>query len=81
MKVENKIPQILLIERLSKRLNYPITNAHFAVLMHGWTKKRPDQAPPFSTLAMRKKKDGFTWLTTREVEDLSRYAGYDLSYD
>ena len=81
MKQEKKIPMTVLIERLGKRLHYPVTYAHFGVLMHGWGKHRPDEAPEFSTLRYRKRRDGFLWFTAQEVVNLSRYAGYDLTSD
>ena len=81
MKKELKIPASVLIARLGKRLHYPVTNAHLAVLMHGWTKKHPEQAPSFGTLRVRKSTDGFLWFRQQEVADLSAYAGYDLSTD
>ena len=81
MKQSKKIPLDILIERLGKRLDYPVTNAHLAVLIHGWHKKHPDQAPCFETLRIRKKRDGVTWFTQQEVRDLSDYAGYDLTSD
>ena len=76
-----KIPLTTITERLGRALNHSIGMNHMAVLMHGWRKHRPHEAPSFSTLAMRKKNDGFPWLTSYEAEDLSRYAGYDLTQD
>ena len=81
MRAENKISQAVLIERLGKRLNYPIGVNHFAVLMSGWMKKRPEQAPDVATLRVRKNREGYVWLKPSEVADLSVYAGYDLSTD
>ena len=81
MRSENKISQDQLIRRLSKRMKYPIGVNHFAVLIHGWLKKKPDQAPDVSTMRVRKSRDGYLWFNPREVEDLSRYAGYDLTRD
>ena len=78
---DQKIPQSVLIQRLAKRLNYPVTIAHFAVLMHGWAKQHPEQAPLVGTLRMRKHNDGFLWFKPPEVADLSLYAGYDLTSD
>ena len=79
MKTSNKIPLTELAMRLGKRMNYPIGMNHLAVLIHGWRKKRPKEAPAHGTLRERKRKDGYPWLTPREVEDLSAYAGYDLT--
>ena len=81
MKDEKKIPASTLIKRLSQRLHYPVTNAHLAVLVHGWSKKHPTQAPLFSTLRVRKKREGYLWFNPQEVRDLSVYAGYDLTED
>ena len=81
MKNSNKIPQTLLIARLAQRLNYPVTAAHFAVLVHGWMKRQPGQAPLVATLRSRKKREGFLWFNPQEVRDLSVYAGYDLTED
>ena len=81
MNPEKKIAQAVLIERLGKRLNYPITNAHFAVLVHGWSRKHPEQAPLFATLRNRKKREGYLWFSPNEVRNLSAYAGYDLTHD
>lgn len=74
-----KIPLTTVAERLGRAMNYTIGMNHLAVLIHGWAKRHPDEAPTFSTLSMRKKKDGEAWLSRRELSDLSRYAGYDLS--
>ena len=81
MKNDKKIFQAVLIKRLSKRLNYPLGVNHFAVLMSGWMKKKPDQAPSVATLRVRKNRDGHVWLKPSEVADLSVYAGYDLTTD
>lgn len=74
-----KIPLTTVAERLGRAMDYTIGMNHLAVLIHGWGKRHPDEAPTFSTLSMRKKKDGEAWLSRRELSDLSRYAGYDLS--
>ena len=81
MKKENKISQAVLIERLGNKMRYPIRENHFAVLMSGWMKKKPDQAPDVATLRVRKNRDGYVWLKPSEVADLSTYAGYDLTAD
>ena len=81
MKADKKIPFTTLIERLEKALNYPVGMNHLAILIHGWSKRHPEQAPLFSTLSMRKRKDGYPWLTETETHFLSRYAGYDLTKD
>ena len=81
MRENKKISQAVLIERLSKKLHYPIGVNHFAVLMSGWMKKRPEQAPDVSTLRVRKNREGYVWLKPSEVADLSTYAGYDLTRD
>ena len=81
MRKEKKIPATVIIERLGKRLNYPINRAHLATLVHCWTKKHPDEAPTFGTLRIRKKRDGFLWFSAQEVRDLSAYAGYDMTED
>jgi len=78
MKEEKKIPLTEIAKRLGRAMHYPIGMNHVAVLMHGWAKKHPEQAPTFSTLSMRKKKDGFAWLKPEEIVFLSAYAGYDL---
>ena len=77
--MKEKIPLSTVGERLSRRLNYPVGMNHLAVLIHGWRKKHPDQAPNFSTLYERKKNDGYAWLTPLETAFLGHYAGYDLS--
>ena len=79
MKTTTKIPMTEVCKRLSRAINAPVGMNHLAVLMHGWTKKHPDEAPAFSTLSMRKKKDGYAWLKPPELQFLGRYAGYDLS--
>ena len=81
MKDAGKIPITTVLERLSKAVHYPLGMNHFAVLMHGWEKKHPDQAPPYHTLFQRKRLAGCTWLTRQEVADLGRYAGYNLLDD
>lgn len=81
MNENKKISQAVLIERLGKKIHYPIGVNHFAVLMHGWIKKRPEQAPDITTLRVRKNREGYVWLKPSEVADLSVYAGYDLTRD
>lgn len=79
MRADNKISQAELIRRLSRQMNYPIEVKHFAVLMHGWMRRRPELAPDVHTLFMRKKNNGYVWLTAEETASLSAYAGYDLT--
>ena len=81
MTQDNKTPLTTLCERLTRHVGVPIGRNHLAVLMHGWTKKHPEQAPDFHRLSMRKKNDGFAWLNPRELRFLSNYAGYDLTHD
>ena len=78
MKKEKKIPMTSLVERLGVALEYPIGMNHLAVLIHGWTKNHPEQAPTYATLRIRKHRDGFAWLKADEVQNLSKYAGYKL---
>jgi len=73
-----KIPFSVLVERLSAQVGAPLGMNHLAVLMHGWRKKYPGQAPEFHTLRMRKVKDGFPWLSYSEALLLEQYAGYKL---
>ena len=79
MKSSNKIPLSEVTARLAKATGFDFRTNHLAVLIHCWTKKHPDQAPGVSTLAMRKRKDGYAWLRQSEIVDLGRYAGYDIS--
>ena len=81
MRTEKKTTQAVLMERLTGKLDYPIGVNHFAVLLHGWMRKHPKDAPTIQTLSARKRKDGFVWLSPREVTSLSAYAGYDLTTD
>ena len=81
MKTENKIPLNTICERFAKRLNYNFITAHLAVLMHCWRNKHPDEAPSFDRLKHRKFNDGYAWLNPRELTDLSRYAGYDVTHE
>ena len=77
--MKEKIPLTEVTERLGRRLNYHVGMNHLAVLIHGWRKKHPDQAPSFEALRQRKIKDGWPWLTPAETAFLSAYAGYDLT--
>ena len=79
MRKSLKIPLSEVCKRLGKAMNYTVGMNHIAILMHGWQKRRPDEAPTFSTLSMRKKNDGEAWLSQRELTALSSYAGYDLT--
>ena len=79
MKEEKKIPLTSIAEALGKAMDYPIGMNHLAVLMHVWMKRHPDEAPTFSTLRMRKKKDGYPWLRSEELALLERYAGYPIA--
>lgn len=75
----DKVPLDEVVARFGRVLQYPFGRNHLAVLMHGWAKKHPEQAPSFAALSMRKRKDGFPWLNKRELTDLGRYAGYDIT--
>ena len=79
MKEEKKIPLTSIAEALGKAMNYPIGMNHLAVLMHVWMKRRPDEAPCFGTLRIRKQRDGYAWLKSEELALLERYAGYPIA--
>ena len=79
MKKENKIPLTSIAEALGKAMDYPFGMNHLAVLMHVWMKRRPDEAPSFETLRVRKQRDGYSWLKSDELALFERYAGYPIS--
>ena len=79
MKQEKKIPLTDIVERFRKATKYDFQMNHLAVLVHGWRKKHPDQAPSVSALFERKKTDGFAWLSSSEAAFLGAYAGYPIT--
>jgi hypothetical protein len=48
------------------------------ILIHGWIRKGGINR---ETLRTRRKRDGESWLSYFEVQEFSKYAGYDLTAD
>ena len=67
--MKNQIAKTLLVERLSKYIDAPVGSEELRTLLYGWTYKDKDLWE-----AVRHR----DWLYDYEVQDLSRYAGYDL---
>ena len=78
MKQQNKIFFSTIMQRLSQQVGFEVRPNRLAVLIHGWMKKHPEQAPSYNTLFARKKKDGQPWLSRQETDNLARYAGYQI---
>ena len=79
MKEDKKIPLTSIAEALGTAMEYPIGMNHLAVLLHVWMKRRPDEAPTFSTLRIRKQRNGYAWLKNDELALFERYAGYPIA--
>ena len=79
MREEKKISFWEITRRLSEVTGYTYTIGNIAVLMHGWTKKHPEQAPGVARLRVRKLRDGYGWLNPSELAHFSAYVGYDLT--
>ena len=67
--MKNQISKNLLAERLDKAINANVGLAGLNDLIYGWTRKDPK---------LRTNISHRDWLYDYEVQDLSRYAGYDL---
>ena len=67
--MKNQISKTLLVERISQCINAPVTLDDLRTLLYGWTCKDKDLWE-----AVRHR----DWLYDYEVQDFSRYAGYDL---
>lgn len=67
--MKNQIAKTLLVERISKGIGATIGLDELRTLLYGWAHKDKDLWE-----AVRHR----DWLYDYEVQDLSRYAGYDL---
>ena len=79
MKQNKKISFKEIVRRLGDAADYTYTIGDIAVLMHGWTKKHPEQAPGVAKLRVRRMRDGYGWLSPSELAHFSVYVGYDLT--
>lgn len=68
-----KIYLSTLAERLSKAIGAPVGERGLNILLYGWKKHRKFSPRYCDALKHR------DWLYITEVQDFSRYAGYDLS--
>ena len=78
MKKSNKITNAQICAALSRQTGYDFRPAHLAVLVACWRRKHPDQAPSVAQLSARKKRSGFLWFNSKEVDLLAQYAGYPI---
>ena len=79
MKQNKKISFREIAVRLGEAADYTYTLDDVAILMYGWTKKHPDQAPGVQKLNVRRHRNGFRWLNPSELAHFSAYVGYDLT--
>ena len=76
MKEDKKIFFSEIAKRLDKAIKAKVGVKGLEILVAGMVRKRLLKR---STLSTRKRIDGEFWLTAKEIEKLSRYAGYDLT--
>ena len=75
---ETKIPIETVAARLEKALQCDVGMEGVEVLLHGFVRKGFLSR---DTMRQRKQRDGYLWFNPYELENFSRYAGYDLSRD
>jgi hypothetical protein len=68
-----RIPKSQLVRNLSAAINADIGIQELNTLIHGWLKHRRYGQSYYEAVRHR------DWLYVTEVQDLSDYAGYDLS--
>ena len=81
MKEEKKISITILRFRLSKRMQWFVSQADFATLLYGWRHHSRFHAVSANIIRVRKFRDGKEWFSHQEAVSLSKYAGYDLTTD
>lgn len=78
MNNETKIPLSVITQRLNTALDSNVGLHGLNTLLFGWIRKGHLSA---ATLRVRNMRDGYRWLTIRELISFSKYAGYDLTQD
>lgn len=76
MNDETKIPLTVIVQRLNDALNTEVGLQGLNTLLFGWIKKGYLNS---ATLRVRNQRDGYRWLSIRELKSFSHYAGYDLT--
>jgi len=76
MNEETKIPLTVIAQRLNDAMNTDVGLHGLDTLLFGWI-KRGNLSD--ATLRVRNQRDGYRWLSVRELKSFSRYAGYDLT--
>ena len=76
MKEDKKIFFTEIAKRLDKAINAKVGVKGLEILVAGMVRKKLLKR---STLSTRKRIDGEFWLTAKEINRLSRYAGYDFT--
>ena len=76
MNDETKIPLTVIVQRLNDALNTDVGLQGLNTLLFGWIKKGYLNS---ATLRVRNQRDGYRWLSIRELKSFSHYAGYDLT--
>lgn len=67
--MKQQISKLVLAERLGRMINARITVDNIGTLIFGWTRKNPE---------LRTAINHRHWLYDYEVQEFSKYAGYDL---
>lgn len=76
MNDETKIPLTVIAQRLNDVLNANVGLLGLNILLFGWIRKGCLSS---ATLRVRNQRDGYRWLSIRELKSFSNYAGYDLT--
>ena len=76
MNDETKNPLTVIVQRLNDALNTDVGLQGLNTLLFGWIKKGYLNS---ATLRVRNQRDGYRWLSIRELKSFSHYAGYDLT--
>ena len=76
MNDETKIPLTVIAQRLNAALNANVGLQGLNTLLFGWIRKGYLSS---ATLRVRNQRDGYRWLSIRELKSFSGYAGYDLT--
>lgn len=76
MNDETKIPLAVIAQRLNDVLNTNVGLHGLNTLLFGWIRKGYLSS---ATLRVRNRRDGYRWLSVRELKSFSSYAGYDLT--
>ena len=76
---KNAITLSTLCARLERAIGKEVGKYGLQTLLYGWRMKYGLIRD--NTISMRRSADGEAWLSLREAQHFSTYAGYDLTHD